>query len=77
VVADEQVLVCPTCQQSHNWIADLDRCGGCGSTRLVRALGETRCRECGWTKAAAGSAGHADGSLAAEVESALRRQFDR
>ncbi len=71
------MLVCPDCQQTHNWIADLDRCGSCGSTMLVRALGETRCRECGWTKAAAGGSGNADGSLAAEVEAALRRQFER
>ena len=77
VVRDEQVLVCPACQQTHDWIADLDRCGGCGSTMLLRALGETRCRECGWTKAAAAASGNADGTLAADVEAALRRQFDR
>ena len=74
---DEQVLVCPSCQQTHDWIGDLDRCGSCGSTMLVRALGETRCRQCGWAKAASGPAGDVDGSLAAEVEAALRRQFDR
>jgi len=77
VVHDEQVLVCPSCQQTHDWIADLDRCAGCGSTMLLRALGETRCRQCGWSKAAAGALGEGDGSLAAEVEAALRRQFDR
>ena len=77
VVADEQVLVCPACQGAHDWVADLDRCAGCGSTMLVRALGETRCRECGWTKAAAGGAAQGDGSLAADVEAALRRQFER
>jgi uncharacterized Zn finger protein (UPF0148 family) len=72
------VLVCPACQQTHDWIADLDRCAGCGSTMLVRALGETRCRQCGWTKAAArADASQADGSLAADVEAALRRQFER
>jgi len=78
VVADEQVLVCPTCQQTHDWIADLDRCAACGSTMLVRALGETRCRECGWTKTAVADVETAaDGSLAADVEAALRRQFER
>lgn len=77
VVRDEQVLVCPSCQQAHDWIADLDHCAGCGSTMLVRALGETRCRQCGWSKAAAGAGGAGDGSLAADVEAALRRQFDR
>lgn len=74
---DEQVLVCPSCQQVHDWIADLDRCTGCGSTMLVRALGETRCRQCGWSKPAAGVASAGDGALAADVEEALRRQFDR
>ena len=77
MVHDEQVLVCPSCQQTHDWIADLDRCAGCGSTMLLRALGETRCRQCGWSKAAAGALGEGDGSLAAEVEAALRRRFDR
>jgi hypothetical protein len=44
---------------------------------LLRALGETRCRQCGWTKAAAGEVVRGDGGLAADVEAALRRQFDR
>ncbi|MBV9098335.1 MAG: hypothetical protein JO079_09780 [Frankiaceae bacterium] len=77
VVADEQVLVCPSCQQEHDWIADLDRCVSCGSTMLLRALGETRCRQCGWAKEAAGGDGPGDGTLAADVEAALRRQFER
>jgi hypothetical protein len=42
-----QVLVCPDCQRAHDWPADLDRCGACGSTMLVRILGETQCRSCG------------------------------
>jgi predicted amidophosphoribosyltransferase len=77
VIRDEQVLVCPDCQQAHDWIADLDRCASCSSTMLVRALGETRCRACGWTKEAAGTAVRDDGRLAADVEAALRRRFDR
>jgi hypothetical protein len=44
VIRDEQVLVCPDCQSTHDWVADLDRCESCGSTMLLRALGETRCR---------------------------------
>lgn len=77
VVRDEQVLVCPSCQQVHDWTGDLDRCADCGSTMLIRALGETRCRQCGWSKAVEGAAGGSDGGLAADVEAALRRQFDR
>jgi len=75
VIADEQVLVCPDCQGSHDWVADLDRCAACGSTMLVRALGETRCRQCDWAKPAAAAGSAADGSLADEVAAALQRRF--
>ena len=75
VIDDEQVLVCPTCQGSHDWVADLDRCGSCGSTMLVRSLGETRCRQCEWTKPATRAGGRADGTLADEVAAALQRRF--
>jgi hypothetical protein len=47
VRAAEQVLVCPDCQRTSNWTADLDRCPACGSTALVRRLGRTVCRDCG------------------------------
>lgn len=47
VRADEQVLICPACQAEHDWMSDLDRCGGCGSVHLVRRLGEVECRDCG------------------------------
>jgi len=77
VVDDEQVLVCPDCQRTHDWVADLDRCASCGSTMLVRALGETRCRQCEWAKPASGAGGHADGALADEVAAALQRRFGR
>jgi hypothetical protein len=44
-----QVLICPTCQRTHEWQDDLDHCAACGSTMLVRMLGETHCRACGAT----------------------------
>ncbi len=47
VRADRQVLVCPGCQSSLDWMADLDRCPVCASVRLVRRLGEVECRACG------------------------------
>jgi hypothetical protein len=47
VCAGAQVLVCPVCQGAHDWAEELDRCGRCGSTMLVRSLGETQCRSCG------------------------------
>ena len=75
VIRDEQVLVCPDCQTTHDWVADLDRCEACGSTMLLRALGETRCRACTHTKVADGGGGTADNRLADEVAEARRRRF--
>ncbi len=46
VRADEQVLICPDCQRTADWTADLDTCPRCGSTALVRRLGRTECRDC-------------------------------
>jgi len=76
VIHDEQVLVCPDCQATHDWTADLDRCESCGSTMLVRALGETRCRQCSFVKQATGKEHATDASLAEDVAAALRRRFE-
>ncbi len=46
VVGGEQVLVCPHCQV-EGWTDGLDRCRTCGSTVLVKRLGEVVCRACG------------------------------
>lgn len=76
VVNGVQVLVCPLCQRTHDWIADLDRCADCGSTMLVRALGETKCRSCGVVAVGfGGAAPAADSTLAADVSAALERRF--
>lgn len=80
VIADSQILVCPLCQQTHDWRADLDRCTVCGSTRLVRRLGETSCSDCQQTGPGL-PAGERTGvpqdqssrPLAAQVETALQR----
>lgn len=88
VRADRQVLICPGCQDSGEWVADLDRCPVCASIRLVRRLGEAECRECGHVgesvavRSAAGiGAEAADGmtapGLAEEVEQALARVLRR
>jgi hypothetical protein len=50
VRGDRQVLVCPECQGSFDWMADLDRCPVCTSVHLVRRLGETECRDCGYIR---------------------------
>lgn len=76
VVDGVQVLVCPSCQRAHDWIADLDRCAECDSTMLVRALGETRCRSCGNTVTDGGGVAPAnDERLTADVSAALERRF--
>jgi hypothetical protein len=82
VVRGVQVLGCPGCQKSGAWAAALDRCASCGSTALVRRLGETVCRSCGHAgdgvpaESAAG-APPGSGSLADEVSAALDRFFGR
>lgn len=47
VMREQQVLICPDCQHTHDWSVELDRCHGCGSTILVCRLGEVECRACG------------------------------
>ncbi len=47
VRADRQVLICPACQSSVDWSAELDRCPVCSSMHQVRRLGEVECRDCG------------------------------
>jgi DNA-directed RNA polymerase subunit RPC12/RpoP len=75
VLGGTQVLVCPDCQRSHDWEADLDRCTRCGSVRLVKTLGETRCKACGDAVAAESGATPVDETLAADVSAALERRF--
>jgi hypothetical protein len=74
-----QVLVCPECQ-TDGWTDLLDHCGGCGSTALVRRLGEASCRACGAVDEVVASSvdGLRDSStgrdaLAADVASAVDR----
>lgn len=49
VQREEQVLVCPECQESSSWLEDVDSCPVCGSPSLSRRLGQTVCGHCdGW-----------------------------
>lgn len=78
VLHDHQILVCPACQASRDWTAELDRCDRCGSAHLVRRLDEVECRDCGLTRLAGASGPTApDPELAAEVEQALARVLGR
>lgn len=68
VRADHQVLICPGCQESFDWAADLDRCAVCDGVHLVRRLGEIECKDCGHVRqpadglAAGGAAGTGGGA---------------
>jgi hypothetical protein len=73
-----QVLICPACQASVNWMSELDRCPACESAHLVRRLGEVECRDCGYVREPADAEGMdlvpgaAGGDMAAaDAESAL------
>ncbi|BEP15252.1 hypothetical protein acdb102_35630 [Acidothermaceae bacterium B102] len=78
---DAQVLVCPSCQREPDWRTHLASCPHCGSTALVRALGEVQCRGCRRTpevlvppQASADPSGRSyDPVLADEVSRALDR----
>jgi len=48
VIDDEQILVCPDCQQVHpEWIEKAEGCPVCGSKKLYKSLGDRVCRSCG------------------------------
>ncbi len=42
-----QILICPGCQDTADWMAELDQCSRCSSVHLVKRLGEVECRDCG------------------------------
>ncbi len=89
VLADHLVLICPDCQQSADWTADLERCARCGSVHLIRRLDQVDCLDCGLVREPAlvggapsrpssrhGTSG-ADDALAEEVGRALDRVLGR
>jgi|ERR1700722_6463043 hypothetical protein len=47
VVHDQLVLICPACQDSADWTAELERCATCRSAHLIRRLGQVECLDCG------------------------------
>ncbi len=72
VRADHQVLICPGCQESFDWAADLDRCAVCGGVHLVRRLGEVECRDCGHVREPADSLG-ADSGVSSDARGGQAR----
>jgi hypothetical protein len=90
VVRDRLVLICPACQESTDWTADLEHCARCRSAHLIRRLGQVECLDCGLVRepegslvqvggpdAAGGGPGLADTALADEVGRALDRLLGR
>jgi len=47
VLRDHLVLVCPACQESGDWTADLEHCTQCASAHLIRRLDQVECLDCG------------------------------
>jgi hypothetical protein len=60
-----QILICPGCQDTVDWVSEMDRCSRCSSVHLVKRLGEVECRDCGAivTPEGSGDAGLADAGL--------------
>ncbi|MFC7330441.1 hypothetical protein [Marinactinospora rubrisoli] len=75
---ERQIHICPDCQLTQDWKADLDRCGHCRSTFLLCRLGEIECQSCGDVRPqsaspASGTTTEPDAALTNEVEQALSR----
>jgi hypothetical protein len=81
VVADQLVLICPACQASADWAAELEHCAKCRSAHLIRRLGQVECLDCGQVRepeaATLVPSGAADSALADEVGRALDRLLGR
>jgi hypothetical protein len=90
VLRDQLVLVCPACQESGDWTAELESCSRCRSVHLIRRLGQVECLDCGLVRepgavldfglvpaGPARTAGSADAALAEEVGRALDRLLGR
>ena len=73
---DSQVLICPRCQATNDWMADLARCPRCGSVHLVRRLGEVECRDCGTIVPPAAGPGEGETLAEAAGGEAVRSEFD-
>ena len=87
VLRDELILVCPSCQESGDWTAELESCSRCSSVHLIRRLGQVECLDCGLVRepgaaalvpaGAHGLRDRPDAALAEEVGRALDRLLGR
>jgi len=74
------VLICPACQESTDWTAELERCAKCRSAHLIRRLGQVECLDCGLVRepeAVTLVPAGGDTALADEVSRALDRMLGR
>jgi len=82
---DQLVLVCPACQESGDWTADLEHCTQCASAHLIRRLDQVECLDCGLVRVdpailapvLQGRDSGRDPDLADEVSRALDRLLGR
>ena len=85
MLRDQLVLVCPACQESRDWTAELESCARCGSVHLIRRLGQVECLDCSLVRepeaalvpAGRPTAPSPDAALAEEVGRALDRLLGR
>ena len=84
VLREQLVLVCPGCQESGEWTAELESCARCASVHLIRRLGQVECLDCGLVREPEGAlvtsgspAARPDSALAEEVGRALDRLLGR
>jgi hypothetical protein len=81
VVHDRLVLICPACQESTDWTAELEHCAKCRSAHLIRRLGQVECLDCGLVREPEATLNPslvpADSALADEVGRALDRLLGR
>jgi hypothetical protein len=78
---DRLVLICPACQESADWTAELEHCAKCRSAHLIRRLGQVECLDCGLVREPEAVLNPglvpADSALADEVGRALDRLLGR
>ena len=77
VLSEHLVLVCPACQQSSDWTAELDHCARCGGAHLIRRLDQVECLDCGLVREPAppgppGAAAPADAASPAGAASSVQ-----
>jgi hypothetical protein len=77
VVRDQLVLICPGCQESADWSADLEHCAKCRSAHLIRRLGQVECLDCGLVREPGATCAEVCTEVCAAVDTALADEVGR